>query len=138
MLHKLRQQAEEILRATPRSASSPAADDTRQLLYELQVHQVELELQNEELRRVQQELAVSRDRYSDLYEFAPVGLLTVDEQGTVLEANLTACKLFGVDRVSLLHKRLSHFWRLPRAGGISRGCRWTSRSADAQKPGCNA
>ena len=112
LLHKLRQQAEEVLRATPRAAPGPVADDAQQLVYELQVHQVELEMQNEELQQVQRELVVSRDRYSDLYEFAPVGLLTVDEQGTVLEANLTACKLFSVDRVSLLHKRLSHFLSL--------------------------
>src|SRR5213078_39271 len=97
VLHKLRQQVEEIPRATPRATPDPVAVDLQQLVYELQVHQVELEIQNEELRQVQQELVVSRDRYSDLYEFAPVGLLTVDEQGTILEPNLTTCKLFGVD-----------------------------------------
>jgi chemotaxis family two-component system sensor kinase Cph1 len=75
----------------------------------LQVHQIELEMQNEELRRAQQELEVSRTRYFDLYDLAPVGYLTLSEGGLVLEANLTAAQLLGVERNQLAGQALSRF-----------------------------
>ena len=68
------------------------------MLHDLQVHQIELELQNEELRRAQLALADSQARYFDLYELAPVGYVTVSESGLILEANLTACTLLGLAR----------------------------------------
>jgi PAS domain S-box-containing protein len=82
------------------------ADDTdlRKLLHELQVHQVELEMQNEELRRAQQELEVSRSKYVDLYDFAPLGYFTLDSRGTILEANLTGAAMLGVERSLLVKK----------------------------------
>jgi two-component system, cell cycle sensor histidine kinase and response regulator CckA len=75
----------------------------------LRVHQIELEMQNEELRRTQAELEVSRERYFDLYDLAPVGYLTLNEQGLILEANLTAAKLLGVARGALVKQPLSRF-----------------------------
>lgn len=77
--------------------------------HELQVHQIELELQNEELRRANLELEETRAKYLDLFEFAPVGYLTLDRQGIVQEANLTACTLLGLARERLLSRRFPLF-----------------------------
>jgi len=81
----------------------------RRMLHELRVHQIELEMQNEELRRVQTELEESRARYFDLYDMAPVGYFTLNEEGLILEANLTAAKLLGVPRGDLVKQPLSKF-----------------------------
>ena len=81
----------------------------RRALHELRVHQIELEMQNEELRRTQEELEVSRARYFDLYDLAPVGYFTLSEQGLILEANLTAAELLGVARGALVKQPLSRF-----------------------------
>ena len=84
-------------------------EDAQLLFHELRVHQIELELQNEELRRAQLALELVRERYFDLYDMAPVGYCTVDEQGLILEANLTAAGLLGVSRSALVKRRLTHF-----------------------------
>jgi len=81
----------------------------KQILHDLRVHQIELEMQNEELHRVQVELEASRERYFDLYDLAPVGYFTLSEHGMILEANLTAAKLLGMERASLIHHPLSLF-----------------------------
>jgi PAS domain S-box-containing protein len=86
---------------------SPQA--THELLYELRVHQIELELQNEELRRTQGELELSRARYFDLYDRAPVGYLTIDGDGVVLEANLTVILLLGVAAEALVMQPWTSF-----------------------------
>jgi two-component system cell cycle sensor histidine kinase/response regulator CckA len=79
------------------------------LIHELRVHQIELKMQNEELRRIQRELEKARDRYSHLYDFAPVGYFTVSENGIVMEANLTAVTLLGVERSALVGSPFSRF-----------------------------
>jgi two-component system cell cycle sensor histidine kinase/response regulator CckA len=88
---------------------SPSPDAAARLVHELRVHQVELEAQNEELRRAQDELNASRERYVDLYDFAPVGYFTLDRDGSILEANLTGAKLLGVERGGLLGRRFGHY-----------------------------
>ena len=78
------------------------SQEEKQLLHDLQVHQIELELQKRELREAQAELEGLRDCYADLYDFAPVGYLTLDRRGWMLEANLKAAELLGRPRQGLL------------------------------------
>lgn len=81
----------------------------QQMFHELQVHQIELAMQNEELRRTQVELDAARERYLDLYELAPVGYLTVNEKGMILEANITAATLLDVARGVMVKHPFSQF-----------------------------
>ena len=84
-------------------------EETRRLVHELRVYQVELEIQNEDLRRAQEELEASRARFADLYDFAPAGYLTVSETGLIIEANLTVANQLGVARGTLLKQPLTRF-----------------------------
>lgn len=108
----LRKRAEELLGAelegTPQVPVEPT-EDLRTLVHELQVYQIELEIQNEELRVAQIELADSRDRYMELYEFAPVGYLTIDTSGVIREANLAFGTMLGVERQNVVGASFSRF-----------------------------
>lgn len=106
---RLRQQAEEFLRTAPRDIEVMSAEAIQVLVHELQVYQVELEMQNEELRQVQHDLEESRDQYQDLFDFAPVGYLSMDHEGRIEQANLTAARLLGVDRAQLQGAPLARF-----------------------------
>ena len=103
----LRSQAEAIVRETGFGGQREAIslEAMHQALHELRVHQIELEMQNEELRRID----VARERYCELYDMAPVGYCTLSEKEIILEANLTAATLLGVVRESLLKQPLSRF-----------------------------
>jgi PAS domain S-box-containing protein len=103
--------AEERVRArqVPVDLVSLSPEAVRQLVHELRVHQIELELQNEELQRAQEELEVSRARYFDLYDLAPVGYVSIGEDGLVRAANLTAAGLLDVPRSALLRKGWTQF-----------------------------
>ena len=105
----LRERAEEMLKAPQVDVDEMSMEDVRRLLHELRVHQMELEIQNQDLRESQVELAQSCDRYSDLYEFAPVGYLTLDRHGVIQQANLTAASMLRVDRQNLLRVSLASF-----------------------------
>jgi PAS domain S-box-containing protein len=105
----LRRRAEAFLRTAPDELARMPITDVQTLVHELQVHQIELGIQNEELRRAQVELADSRDRYTDLYEFAPMGYLSLDASGRIREANLSASTLLAVERRRLIGKRFSSF-----------------------------
>ena len=111
---ELRRQAEEKI-AREREAHSRegletlSPEEIRRLIHELRVHQIELEMQNEELRRAHGELEDSRARYFQLYDLAPVGYCTISEMGLMLEANLTAATLLGVTRGALVKQPFARF-----------------------------
>ena len=91
-----------------REAALPkSAADNLRLLHELEVHQIELEVQNAELREARDRMEVLLEKYTDLYDFAPVGYFSLDEQGRILEVNLTGAALLGVERSQLINRRLS-------------------------------
>ena len=101
-LDELRRRAEEKLGSVNDDLSENSENELRVALHELHIYQIELELQNEELRRIQQELVETRDMYVDLYDFAPVGYLTLSDKNLIVEANLTAADLLDEGR-KLLH-----------------------------------
>ncbi len=119
----LRRQAEKLLRTTKRDVAAMPGKDVQQLVHELQVHQIELEMQNEELRRAQVELEAAHDRYVDLYDFSPAGHLTLDRHGKIVKANLRAGTLLGVNRKELIRQPLARFIAAEDAGTFHRHCR---------------
>ena len=108
-LKALRHRAEALLHEKPQALSNIPPEDIQQLIHELQVHQIELEMQNEELRRTQSQLAEARDKYVDLYDFAPVGYFNLDKNAVVMEVNLTGANLLFVDRPSLINSLFTRF-----------------------------
>ncbi len=109
---ELRKQAEELARsreAEQQDLEAMTPEETRQVLHELRVHQIQLEMQNSELRKAQMELATEQQRYFDLYDLAPVGYCSISEKGLILKANLMVATLLGVNRGALLNQRFSQF-----------------------------
>jgi len=107
---ELRRQAEELLRAKKAEEPLPGTDDeSLRLLHELQVHQIELEMQNAELCQARDEVNRALEQYSDLFDFAPVGYLTLDHEGTILLVNLTCASLLGIERSRLTGQRFDQF-----------------------------
>lgn len=110
---ELRRRAEEAIEGTAveiqkgLEAQSPEA--MLRTCHELRVHQIELEMQNEELRRAQIELERLRARYFDLYDLAPIGYCTISERGLILEANLVAAMLLGAGRSDLVNLPITRF-----------------------------
>ena len=109
----LRQMAEAMTRGgeplTPAQITAMNPTEVLQVLHELQVQQIELELQNEELRQAHEQLEASRSRYFDLYHLAPVGYCTISGQGLILTANLTASTLLGQPQSELAKKPINRF-----------------------------
>ena len=107
----LRARAESRLKQKGRSDTNDpgTAAETQRLVHELQVHQIELEMQNEALQKARAEAEAGLKRYSDLYDFAPVGYLTLDSDGAIQKANLTAARLLGVERSRLVGARFGVF-----------------------------
>lgn len=109
----LRRRADVIAAATASNTFEPlvnlSLEETHAMLHELRVHQIELGMQNEELRRSQVQLDISRALYFDLYDLAPVGYCTLGQQGQILQANLTAGSLLGLTRSELIGKPIARF-----------------------------
>ena len=110
---KLRSRAEAVVlknRAqAPKEPPALTQDEAQRMIHELQVHQVELKMQNEELSRVQVELEAARAHYFDLYHLAPVGYCILSQEGLILEANLTAVNMLGLALSTLVKKPISRF-----------------------------
>ncbi len=84
-------------------------DDIRRMFYDLQIHEIELTMQNEELKRIELELEASNARYADLYDTSPAGHFTIGFAGQIVDANLTAAAMLGRERGGLLHHLFSDF-----------------------------
>jgi PAS domain S-box-containing protein len=109
----LRWRAEEIARRkdgpSPQDPGPLSLEESQRTIHELRVHQIELKMQNEELRRVQAELETMRAHYFDLYDLAPVGYCILSLEGVILEANLTAVTLLGATRSTLIKQPITRF-----------------------------
>src|SRR5450759_5212945 len=110
---ELRRQAEERLDRLSAAAASPVPADVAAIVHDLRVHQIELEMQNEELRGARLELEEQRAKYFELFDLAPVGYLTLSDESIVGDANLTAALLLGVERQLLVGQPFSAFVRAP-------------------------
>ena len=108
---RLRAEEKEVdnCRRNPELLEPLSSETAGRLLHELRVHQIELEMQNEELRVKQAELEVSQARYFNFYNLAPVGYLTISEKGLIEEANLTISTLLGLPEKSLVGRMVSSF-----------------------------
>ena len=117
---ELRRRAEARLRERGLSgAADRQAADVPRLLHELQVHQIELEMQNEELHASRARMEALLERYTDLYDFAPVGYLTLERDGAIQQVNLTGARLLGLERDRLLGRRLGLFVGEPDRAGLN-------------------
>jgi formate hydrogenlyase transcriptional activator len=108
-LASLRRKAEEKLRTQLERLQKFSARDIQELVHELGTHQIELEMQNEELRKTRDELESSRNQYAELYDFAPVGYFTIDAQGLIEGVNLSGAHMLGIERVLLLKRPFISF-----------------------------
>lgn len=106
----LRQRAEERLKTQGSGNQLQRVEtDAQRVIHELHVHQIELEMQNDELRHSRNEMEALLEKYTDLYDFAPTGYFSVDERGCVLEVNLTGAALLGINRSELISQCLPRF-----------------------------
>ena len=109
-LQELRKRAEQ--RLTPRGKWDIArmtTEDVAAIIYELETHQIELEMQNDEMRKLQEKLIEARNQYAELYDTAPVGYITMDSKGQIVQANLTVAKMLDIPLKQLVNRPLSAF-----------------------------
>jgi hypothetical protein len=106
----LRKKAEEKLKENKRKIDTPFPEsDVKKLLHELQVHQIELEMQNEELREAYETAETALKNYTMLYDFAPMGYFTLDSEGCICELNFTGAEILGDKRFSLINSNFKLF-----------------------------
>ncbi len=105
----LRHVAEDQLGKSPDASPEPQEQTAEEIIHELRVHQIELEMQNEELKRIQHALEESKGKYEDLYDFAPVGYFTLTHKGIIREVNLTGASLLWVLRPKLINSGFGRF-----------------------------
>ncbi len=106
----LRQKAEALLKnKSSKTGSLLTEPETLKLIHELEVHQIELELQNEELRLAKEQIEIEVDKYVELYDFAPSGYFTVSVEGVIIELNLHGSQMLGNDRAHLKNHPLGFF-----------------------------
>ncbi|WP_281542235.1 sensor histidine kinase [Maribacter aestuarii] len=115
---KLRSMAEAQVKKMPDTKLDLTMDKARTLMHELEVHQVELEMQNQELREAQHLLEDARDQYTDLFDFAPIGYLILDDKGVIENINLTACTMMGIDRSLIKGKPFSAYMSSGESGTL--------------------
>ena len=106
---ELRRQAETRLLKQKRATGPMTDADTLRLVHELQVHQIELEMQNDELSRARAEVETLLRQYTDLYDFAPIGYFTLSPAGVILQVNLTGARLLCMERGNLVNQRFGNF-----------------------------
>jgi PAS domain S-box-containing protein len=106
---QLRARAERQLAEDSQGMQKTPVEDVQKLIHELRVHQIELEIQNDELRATQAALEQSRDGYRELYDFAPVGFFSLGEKNLIKEVNLAGAELLGTERAFLIRQRFSRF-----------------------------
>ncbi len=106
----LRQKAEELLKKkTVKTTLSPSNADTLKFIHELEVHQIELELINEELLRAKEEAEIAKEKYIELYDFAPSGYFTLSKTGKIVDLNLTGATMLGKNRLDLKNSLFGFF-----------------------------
>ncbi|NQV01525.1 MAG: PAS domain S-box protein [Bacteroidia bacterium] len=108
-MQQLRKRAEAELKNRVEHIPDMSVEQVRKLVHEMHTHQVELEMQNEELRLSQAKLNEEHEKYQALYDFAPIGYFTLDEEGLIEEVNLTGTRLLGVERRNLQKKPFPNF-----------------------------
>ena len=106
---ELHKRAEEKAASLTESFENLPPEEVKRLVHDLQVHKIELEMQNEELRRSQANLDYARSHYASLYDLGPVGYCTLNEKGVILEANLTLATFVSIPRENLVKQPLSRF-----------------------------
>ncbi len=105
----LRKKAEELLIEKQLQVSIPEEPDIKKLLHELQVHQIELEMQNEELRQAYETAETALKKYTMLFELSPMGYFTLDSDGAICELNFTGADMLGERRFSLINSNFKLF-----------------------------
>jgi len=106
----LRKKAEELLKSKQKKTAKTFVEtDTKRLLHELQVHQIELEMQNDELRQANETAEAALKKYTMLYDFAPMGYFTLDSDGSICDLNFTGAELLGEKRHSLVDSNFKLF-----------------------------